>query len=404
MAAMSRFLPRSTPLTALVAGASFALVAPGCSLRAGNSGSAGAETRAATCPPPDTFDGALCVCEDFNHVGRLSVVPGPAGVGRVGVNGFTRFVNQTRAAGSWIAYAGFDAVSDTAIEQDLSTAADASWVGAVSVGGDLSVGGDARGVGELEVDGTLRVAGQESLLGPAEVTARGDFSPMAGPPCGCDPSTFFDVGAAVAAARTANDNAAAGLPTRLSTLGESEVQLATGSYYFEDAVTVGRTRFDITGPVSLFVDGALDAVGLESFHLEPGATLDLFVAGGVRTVGVLDAGDAADPGAFRLYLGGTDPVMLSVGQQDFEGAIYAPQATLAYVGDTRVIGSLFARQLDGVGELTIGYGGPGEVDPPSCQPPPGGGGGGEADAGPGGPGTGGGGPDAGDTGGGGTPD
>jgi hypothetical protein len=338
---------------------------------AGGSDDPGSAQRSATCPPPDLFQHALCLCEDMNDVGMLSVVEGPSGIGSVGVNGFTRFVNLTRAVGDWFAYAGFEAVSDTEIGGTLHTDADASWVGWLAIAADLAVGGDARGVGLLDVGGALRVAGEEQLLGPANVAARGDFAPLAAPPCPCDPATFFDVEAAVAAARTANDNAAAGLPTRLATLGVTEVRLEGGSYYFEDAATVGVTRFVIAGPVSLFVDGELDAVGAQSFAIESGGALDLFVAGGIRTVGWLDAGSASDPDAFRLYLGGEDPVLLSVGLQTFHGNIYAPEAVIAYVGDTTVVGSLFGRELDGVGRLEIGYGAPAELDPPSCDDPDG---------------------------------
>lgn len=341
-----------------------------------------------TCPPADVFAHAVCVCEDFDQVGQLTVSPGPAGTGAVGVNGYTRFVNQTTAAGSWIAYGGFEAVSDADIGEDLSTAADASWVGAVSVGGDLSVGGDARGVGALEVAGSLRVAGQESLLGPSDVAARGAYEEMAGPPCGCDGDGFFDVATAVAAAAPSNDNAAAGLDGALSSVGDTEVRLPTGTYHLADAAVVGRTRFVIEGEVSLFVAGHLDAVGDQSFTLADGATLDLFVDGGVRTVGRLSTGSASDPGAFRLYVGGDDAVVLSVGAQTYHGNIYAPEARIGWVGDTLVVGSLFARTLDGVGRLEIEYGAPAELDPDACEPddgPGGDSGAGDGDSGDGAP-------------------
>jgi hypothetical protein len=337
----------------------------------------GSAQRPATCPPSDLFEHALCLCEDMNDVGALSVVEGPAGVGSVGVNGFTRFVNLTRAVGDWIAYGGFDAVTDTEIDGSLKTEADATWVGWLKVGADLAIGGDATGIGMLEVLGVLSVGGSETMLPESVVGSRADYQPLAGPPCPCDPATFFDVAGAVAAARTANDNAAAGLPTRLAAVGVNDLRLETGTYFFEDAATVGQTHITIAGQVALYVEGTIAAVGEQNITVEDGGSLDLFVSGTIATVGWSTTGSAAHPDAIRLYLGGTGSVLLAaVGAHDFYGNIYAPEATLAYVGDNRVVGSLFGRTLDGVGALTIGYGAPIDADPPSCDDPGDGGDGG----------------------------
>lgn len=352
-------------------------------------GDTGNAQRPATCPPPDLFASALCLCEDMNDVGELSVVEGPSGVGAVGVNGFTRFVNLTRAAGDWIAYGGFEAVTDTEISGSLKTEGDATWVGWLKVGLDLAIGGNATGLGMLEVLGTLSVGGRETMLPESSVASRGDYQPLAGPPCPCDPATFFDVAGAVAAARAANDNAAAGLPTRLAAVGANDLRLETGTYFFEDAATVGQTHITVAGQVALYVEGTIAAVGEQNITVEDGGSLDLFVSGMIATVGWTSAGSAARPEAIRIYLGGSDRVLLAaVGKHDFYANLYAPEATLAYVGDNRVIGSLFGRELDGVGRLEIGYGAPAEVDPPSCDQPPddgdGGGGGGGDDDGSGG--------------------
>lgn len=346
----------------------------------------GTAQRPATCPPGDLFDHALCLCEDMNDVGELSVVEGPSGVGSVGVNGFTRFVNLTRAVGDWVAYAGFEAVTDTEIAGSLLTAGDATWVGWLKVGLDLAIGGDATGIGMLEVLGALSVGGSETMLPGSSVGSRVDYQPLAGPPCPCDPATFFDVAGAVAAARTANDNAAAGLPTRLAAVGVNELRLATGNYYFEDAATVGQTHITVTGQVALYVEGTIATVGEQTITVEDGGSLDLFVSGTVATVGWTSAGSAAHPEAIRIYLGGSDRVLLAaVGYHELYANLYAPEATLAYVGDNRVVGSLFGRELDGVGRLEIGYGAPAEVDPPSCEDPgDGGDDGGDGDDGDGG--------------------
>ena len=331
----------------------------------------GDQSRPATCPPPDLFDHALCLCDDMNDVGELTVVEGPSGIGAVGVNGFTRFVNLTRAAGDWITWGGFEAVSDTEISGSLKTEGDATWVGLLKIGADLAIGGNATGIGMLEVLGTLSVGGSETMLPQSTVGSRADYQPLAGPPCPCDPASFFDVAGAVAAARTANDNAAAGLPTRLAAVGVSELRLETGTYYFEDAATVGQSRITIAGQVALYVEGTIAAVGEQNITVEDGGSLDLFVSGMIATVGWSSTGSAANPEAIRIYLGGKGRVLLAaVGKHDFFANLYAPEATLAYVGDNRVIGSLFGRELDGVGRLEIGYGAPGEVDPPSCEQPP----------------------------------
>jgi hypothetical protein len=298
------------------------------------------------------------------------VVEGPAGVGKVGVNGHTRFVNQTRAAGDWVAYSGFEAVTDTEIDGSLFTEGDASWVGWLKIGLDLAIGGDATGIGLLEVFGTMSVGGTETMLPGSSVADRADYQPLDGPPCPCDPDTFFDVGAAVAAAKANNDNAAAGLPTRLAAVGVNDLRLETGTYFFEDAATVGSTHITIAGQVGLYVEGTIATVGEQNITVLDGGALDLFVSGTIATVGWTTAGSAAHPEAIRLYIGGSDRVMLAaVGVHDLYANVYAPEAMLAYVGDNRVVGSLFGRTLNGVGALEIGYGAPASVEPPSCEDP-----------------------------------
>ena len=326
-------------------------------------------TRAASaaCPPPELFSNALCLCEDLADVGLLTVRGGASGPGSVGVNGKTHLINVTSVDGSFTAYQSFAAVADAHVGQNLGTTGDASWVGLLGVGGDLSVGGDARGLGLLTVDGSLRVAGQTSLLG-LSAAQRAEYEPPAGPPCPCDPSTFFDVAAAVEAAREANDNANIGLDETLHQVGLRTLSLPAGSYYVADARTIGVLDIVITGSVSLYVAGHLDSVGLEHVHIADGGELDLYVSGGVRSVGLSAAGRPADPSRLRIYVGGSEPVLLSVGVQAFFGSIYAPEAQVDYVGATHIVGSLFARTLHGVGLLTIEQG-DGAGQPGACTPP-----------------------------------
>jgi hypothetical protein len=161
----------------------------------------------AVCPPPTLFDYGLCVCDDLAQVGELHVVSGPAGAGKVGVNGKTHLVALAESTGTWTSWEGFNAVG-ASFGESLVTHGDANFVGDVSIKGDAMIGGDLTCVGELGVTGTLGVKGDKRLLGLDHVANVGAYQAPAGPPCNCDPSTFFDVEGAVAAAHNATSGQA----------------------------------------------------------------------------------------------------------------------------------------------------------------------------------------------------
>jgi hypothetical protein len=349
------------------------VLASGCMLTLTTDNSQGegqTQSSEASCtnpPPPPQFANALCLCEDLAAVGSgLTTAPMKGTAANVGVNGITNVVGQDHIDGSLVAYGGLSGVGDLAVRDDALTTKDVQGVGTIDVGGDLSVGGNLSGVGQLTVGGTLRVAGSTMLVGQS-VVATGPYSPPSGPPCGCDPSSLIDVPAIVAAA-------ANGQATHLTNVGQQALTLQSGSYYWTGADSVGTLQITIAGAVKIYVQGDLNSVGSESFTLSQGATLDLYVSGNVSTVGEIAAGNASD---FRLYVGGTGSMVMSVGSAQVQGDIYAPTAEVDLVGDTRLDGSLFAKRLSGVGSLDIRYSAPAGQPPPSCD----GGTGGGADAG-----------------------
>jgi hypothetical protein len=314
----------------------------------------------AVCPAPDLFEHAICVCEDFTQVGELHVKAGPAGIGSVGVNGKTELVNEADVVGTWIAWGGFSGVG-VSIGDSLITPASVEIVGDARIQNDLVIGGDLTAVGTLDV-GTLRLRGGDQLTGEMTINSRAPYAGAGNAPCGCDESTFFDVKTAVLAAKQA-----VGGENSWDAVGASEVHLATGSYYVKSAQVVGEATFVIEGNVSVFIDGSLETVGSAQWQLAPGASLDLFVSGNVEHVGSLSAGDATNPGAFRLYLGGDQTA--TVGEAAFFGSLYAPRAKVLYVGDARIVGSIFAKSLEAIGTLTVEYGDP-LTPPQSCNEPP----------------------------------
>ena len=98
--------------------------------------------------------------------------------------------------------------------------------------------------------------------------------------------------------------------------------------------------------------------------------LDLYVSGSVRTIGHIDLGNKWDPSAFRLYIGGGEKGTLDVGNQLFNGAIYAPHADIEYIGNTQIRGAITARTIHGIGNLEIGYAAPECPGDPDPTPPP----------------------------------
>lgn len=322
-----------------------------------------------TTPAPKLFDNALCVCTDLHLVGSaVSTRQVGAKAASVGVNGLAHLVGDSRVEGDFVAKAGLAGVGDLSTTGDIRTAGGFDTVGTVHAGKDLWVGGDLAKVGELIVDGVLRLAGSDRSVGERKLGGTGAYSAVA-EPCGCDGAGMFDVSKAVADAKSKNDNAKVGLAQALQSVGDSIVELPTGVYYLDSIDAIGRHRLEITGAVALYVGGDIEFVGEQTFALGgTGASLDLYVAGSVHGTGSLALGDAADAGPVRIYIGGPHTVLAQVGEQEYRGLLYAPTANVHWVGETRVRGAIFARSLDGVGDLTIEYDGANLSQPIACNP------------------------------------
>jgi hypothetical protein len=87
----------------------------------------------AVCPPGNTFQHSVCVCDNLAQVGALFAKNGPSGTGSVGVNGRTDLVGYSEASGDWISYKGFAAVG-AAVGDTLITNGDFHSAGDINVG------------------------------------------------------------------------------------------------------------------------------------------------------------------------------------------------------------------------------------------------------------------------------
>lgn len=307
--------------------------------------------------PKSTFSRAVCVCGDLNLAGSLTTEAAPGQSADVGVTGDVSMATQTKIAGALLAGGAIGFSGEVDIARDLIGRRDISGSGELAVGAGLSCGGSITTSGSIKVKGALAAAGEVSHAGDREIGSTKEYAPETVVPCGCD---AFDVAGAVALAKDTNDDGAHAIDPKLAAVGESTITLEAGRYYFEDAAAVGKTRFAIKGAVSIYVDGSLDLVGESNFEIADGGTLDLYVSGSVGHAGTVVAGNAKDPSAFRLYVGGKDAIVAGAGEATFYGFIYAPDAHVAFSGTTRVEGALFAKGLDYAGDLAVKYSAPTE--------------------------------------------
>lgn len=74
----------------------------------------------------------------------------------------------------------------------------------------------------------------------------------------------------------------------------------------------------------LYVDGDMSATSGLNINLDPGAELNLFVAGSLTTQGAANFGSEATPSKVRTYVGGNRHVGLG-SATTFGGNLYAPQ-------------------------------------------------------------------------------
>lgn len=348
---------------------------PGMTSRSPAAGSNVGAPPADPCKPqdaPSIFKNALCLCGDLRDAGALLVKNGvttdPASLG---INGFFRAASHTAVDGSMAAYSGLEAIANIEVAQSLWSSGNVNFTGRIDVGQDLMVGGALFGIGVLDVDGTLGVLGAQTILGGKDVAQNGAYQPLSGPPCACGANAVLDVKAKVAEARTQNDNGAVGLPQNpVTTIGVAKLVLNSGRYYFATKAGLGYTKVVANGAVQIFIDGDYDAIGYDRFEVTEGSSLDVYVAGNIHTVGNMVLGDKHHPSAFRIYIGGSEKVGIQVGNNIFRGSIYAPNASLVWVGNTKVEGSLFAKTIESVGLLTLEFARPstGE-DGKKCTPP-----------------------------------
>ncbi len=382
----------SFALVALFVSASSLVLASGCSLRVGGeaeadgSGVVGGNGQALAyfpparpnvpsltshcSPAPALFaQAAVCVCGSMSHAGKLTTEARPGDTADVAVLGSFSGASGTRIAGSLRTGDDVSFAGDLLVRDHLYSASGVSGAGDLSVGGDLATKGKLSGAGSLRVGGALRAAEGTSFVGRESVNDEATFVDPGIAPCGCDKASRYDVAAAVAAAKEANDNAKAGLAIDANALvGKGKITLHEGRYYFGSATAVGKLTIEVRGAVQLYLDGDVTSVGEGQIRLAAGATLDLFVNGKLTTVGSATFGDPSRPEAFRLYVGGENAAITFAGRDAFHGMVYAPEAEVSFAGAAEIDGAIVAKELSYAGDLVVRAARTAE-QPAACEEP-----------------------------------
>ncbi len=342
----------------------FTLALLGC----GKGGGAGQQTQALECPPADPnalrFDHAVCLCESMSEIGNglaaeslkafVNLAPSTHKA-HVGINGDVGSIGNLKVDGKLSIGGSLESIGNVSVLSDLLVGGDVENAGRIKVDGNSSIGGNLTGVGYFKTVGDLLVSGNLAYLGALlyqSVQQQVDFNPA--DPCDCSAGKILDVASIVASKKGAKRLSIA------SGIGHQDIKLTAGEYYAPDgSAFIGNAFLRIEGAVRLYVDGDVDTVGNRMIFLSEGAELDLYIAGSVRTVGNFMANvpkHHAASKAVRFYIGGEKPVQLAtVGNEMFWGAVYAPKADVEFIGNLMVFGSLFARNIRGIGNIMVLY-------------------------------------------------
>jgi hypothetical protein len=243
-----------------------------------------------------------------------------------------------------------DYVSEAPLIVEGSTADGASARAAsVGVNGSLNLGAGANIAGSLQVRGMISTGD-----GPA-VSVSGEVLQAANTACNCEPDNLLDVGALVAAAASANDNAAQGLEPDVvdGFTSPQTLSLSAGKLYLTRIAGSAPLSLQIDGSVQLYADANVELDSTLTITLAAGATLDLFIAGNVRA-GALMLGDANTAGRLRVYAGGPGTINLEDASV-IGGSLYAPTAELVTRGPLETFGPLFVRRAAPGEELRVHY-------------------------------------------------
>ncbi|HEV8323974.1 MAG TPA: hypothetical protein VG389_20325 [Myxococcota bacterium] len=321
-----------------------------------------------SCIAVTSFTWALCSCTDVQLSAPLLTdaydssmgpytPPGGLGAG-VGLNELFMTSSTADVSGAlWASStAGIGTSNDLTVRQELHSGGDFTLSAPGIVGADAFVNGDVSTPMTLDIAGDLHVPAGAAVSAGVTYASLVTGPVTVPPPCDCDPADLVDIAGIVAAHTTMNDNALIGLDPTATTnpMSAVRIDLPCGHYYL-DAVTGSR---DVTivahGNTALYVGGDVQLSQSFRVTVDPGFSLDVFIAGDLSVSSGSSFGSPNYPAMTRVYIGGANGFSMSAGSL-FGAFFYAAYGPVMTSGDIEVFGGVFAGDFGASAGTTIHY-------------------------------------------------
>ena len=316
-----------------------------------------------------TFRWGLCSCQDVRVSDKLLVdaydstrgpyLPGGLG-GGVGVNGG---YETSAAAEIWgalwcAANEGVDTKAPNTVKQELRVGGPFHTSDTFSVGEDAYVAGNVSTSSSISIGKTLRVPAAATVGSGVTYAALSREAVTVAPPCDCQPQQLVPIAGIVAAHRPPNnDDASLGLDAAAFAAaagGPRRLDLPCGNYFLTGIAQSEALTIAAHGRTALYIDGDVHSSNALTFAVEPGAELDLFIAGTIDVSDTLIIGSPNYPAASRTYVGSPSGLHFSAGSR-VGGNVYAAYGLVTWSAGSDIYGSVYAGDFSASSTTTIHY-------------------------------------------------
>jgi Stigma-specific protein, Stig1 len=313
------------------------------------------------------FTWALCSCTNvtvsqtfltdaYNSAqGPYQAPPHQLG-GGVGLNGMMTVSNGADIYGTLWASSSSGTTASTPLDvyQDLHSGGSIGTSTSISIADDAYVNGNIGG--KVSIGATLY---QPSTDTRASNVTFGTLvtAPVTVPqPC-CGPADQVPVAGIVAGAAASNDDATSGFTDTVLASGSTlqRLDLPCGNYYFTEIKPQHALTIVAHGHTAIYVQGDISSSNPIEVTLDPGMTLDVFIAGTLNVSQVVTLGNPNYPALMRVYVGTTGTVVFSQVAHiaaDFY-AMYAHPVSWSQVAT--VFGSVYVGDFIGSQVTSIHY-------------------------------------------------